>query len=108
LGLVDPGADDTVFSTALATQVGIDLSNAPSGSASGIGLVSSSLLHARVKLRIATATEHREWEAWVGFTTTQLRFPLLGFAGFLQYFTATFHGDTEQLELTVNATYPGT
>ena len=34
--------------------------------------------------------------------------PLIGFAGFLQFFTATFHGDREQVELTVNALYPGT
>jgi hypothetical protein len=32
----------------------------------------------------------------------------LGFAGFLQYFTATLHGDREQVELAVNALYPGT
>ena len=25
------------------------------------------------------------------------RYPMLGFAGFLQYFTATFHGDREEL-----------
>jgi hypothetical protein len=36
------------------------------------------------------------------------RYALLGFAGFLQYFTATFFGDLEEVELTVNAAYPGT
>jgi hypothetical protein len=34
--------------------------------------------------------------------------PILGFAGFLQYFTATFIGDREEVELTVNSLYPGT
>jgi hypothetical protein len=33
---------------------------------------------------------------------------MVGFAGFLQFFTATFHGDREEVELTVNMAYPGT
>jgi hypothetical protein len=32
---------------------------------------------------------------------------LLGFAGFLQFFTATFRGDREEVELAVNVLYPG-
>ena len=44
---------------------------------------------------------------WVGFTSAPLRQPLLGYAGFLQFFTATFHGDREEVELAVNAAYPG-
>jgi hypothetical protein len=31
-----------------------------------------------------------------------------GYAGFLQFFTTTFHGDRELAELTVNSAYPGT
>jgi hypothetical protein len=31
-----------------------------------------------------------------------------GFAGFFQFFTATFDGDREHVELTVNALYPET
>lgn len=52
--------------------------------------------------------EFREWEAWAGFTAARMRQPLLGFAGFLQYFTATFDGEGEKLELAVNRLYPGT
>lgn len=29
-------------------------------------------------------------------------YPVLGFAGFLQFFTATFRGDLEEVELIVN------
>jgi hypothetical protein len=50
----------------------------------------------------------REWPAWVGFTSLPARYPLLGFAGFLQFFTATFHGDREEVELVVNRLYSGT
>jgi hypothetical protein len=59
-------------------------------------------------LKIADLREQREWRAWVGFTSVPLKYPLLGFAGFLQFFTATFDGEREQLELTVNNLYPGT
>jgi hypothetical protein len=44
----------------------------------------------------------------VGFTSCRLRHALLGFAGFLEFFTATFHGDREEVELAVNGLYPGT
>jgi hypothetical protein len=106
--LADTGADDTVFPESLAAQIGLDLTNAPTGTASGVGLVSSPIRFAVVRFRIGTLSEQREWQGWVGFTPAPLRRPLIGHAGFLQYFTATFHGDAEKLELTVNATYPGT
>jgi hypothetical protein len=61
-----------------------------------------------VTLRIATAQEQREWQAWVGFTSGKLRRPILGFAGCLQYFTSTFLGDREEVELSVNRLYSGT
>jgi hypothetical protein len=33
---------------------------------------------------------------------------MLGFAGCLQFFTASFHDDREQVELATNQLYPGT
>ena len=106
--LVDPGADDTVFPEAFATQAGIDPTSAPTGRASGVGMVGATPRFALVTLRVADAAERREWLAWVGFTSTPLRRPLLGMAGFLELFTATFHGDTERLVLAVNSRYAGT
>jgi predicted aspartyl protease len=106
--LLDTGADDTVFPEAMATHLGIDLSGCPTSSASGVGQVGATLRHVEVRLRITDGQETREWPARVAFTSAPLRWPLLGFAGFLQFFTATFHGDHEQVELTVNGSYPGT
>jgi predicted aspartyl protease len=106
--LLDTGADDTVFPESLATKLGLDLSNAPVGEASGVGSGPVQIRYARVTLRLATASERREWQGWVGFTSVRLKRSLLGFAGFLQYFTATFYGDREEVELTVNGLYPGT
>jgi hypothetical protein len=108
LGLLDTGADDTIFPEDVATTIGIDLTNAPTGGASGVGLVGARLRFAEVMLRLTDGREFREWPARVGFTPAPLKRALLGFAGFLQFFTATFHGDREEVELTVNALYPGT
>ena len=107
-GLLDTGADDTVFPDLVASDIGIDLSQAPTGGASGVGPTAPVVLRfAEVVLRISDGREHREWPARVGFTSAPLHRPLLGFAGFLQFFTATFHGDRELAELTVNGVYPG-
>ena len=107
-GLLDSGADDTIFPQSLATLLGVDLSNAPVGWATTATLAHVPLRYAQLSLRITDGKEQREWPAWVGFTSAKLHQPLLGFAGFLQFFTAMFHGDREQVELTVNSLYPGT
>jgi hypothetical protein len=106
--LIDTGADDTVFPDWIAPMVGINLTNAPTGTAAGVGGGAGVLRFAQIHLRIADNSERREWLAWVGFTAAPMRHPMLGFAGFLQYFTATFHGDREEVELTVNGCYAGT
>lgn len=105
--LLDTGADDTLFPEQMAADVGIDLGLAPVFSGSGVGRVPLSLRFAEVTIRISTNQEQREWKAWVGFTSAKLRQPLLGYAGFLQFFTATFHGDLEEAELTINPSYLG-
>jgi hypothetical protein len=107
-GHLDTGADDTIFPAVFASRVGVDLSHAPSGTATGVGLTGISLRYAEVIMRLAGNRERREWKAWVGFTATPLKRPLLGFAGFLQFFSAHFYGDREELELDVNSLYPGT
>lgn len=108
LAHLDPGADDCVFPIDLAEELGIDLSNAPQGEAAAIGQRPVALRYAQVAFRIANGGERCEWLAWVAFTDTPINRPLLGFAGFLQFFTATFHGDQEIVELAVNSLFAGT
>jgi hypothetical protein len=105
---LDTGADDTVFSERLAARIGVDLSNAPVGQATTATLTNAPVRYAQVTLRLTDGKEQRQWPAWVGFTPAKLQSPLLGFAGFLQFFTATFRGDREEVELTINSLYPGT
>ena len=50
--------------------------------------------------------ETYEWPAVIGFTPT-LRYPLFGYAGFLQFFNADFHGDDCEVFLTPNKKFPG-
>jgi hypothetical protein len=40
--------------------------------------------------------------------TSHPEIPWLGITGFLDYFTATFFGDREEVELPVNSLYRGT
>jgi hypothetical protein len=107
-GLLDTGADDTVFDESLAMHIGIDLTNAPTGQAAGVGGSPVTLRYAQVTLRVSDGKEHRSWQAWVGFAPAGFGRPLLGYAGFLQFFDAHFRGRREEVELTVNDLYPGT
>jgi hypothetical protein len=106
--LLDTGSDDVVFPEDAAAKIGLDLSNAPTLSAGGIATHATTCRFAHARLRVTDGVEFREWTAMVGFAPTPMRQPILGYAGFLQFFTATFHGDLEQVELAVNPTYPGT
>ena len=107
-GLLDSGADDTVFPATLAPVLGIDLSNAPTGRAGTPAGAVFPVRYARVGLRITDGIEWREWQAWVGFTPVKLHYSLLGFAGFLQFFDTNLRGALEVAELTINNLYPGT
>jgi hypothetical protein len=106
--LLDTGADDTLFPEWVAARIGVDLTIAPAGTGAGVGAPAVAVRYTQVTLRIAGRHERREWVGWVGFTSAPFRHPVLGFAGFLEYFTATFHGDLEEVELTVNGRHPGT
>lgn len=107
-GKLDTASDDTVFPEWMAARIGVDLTNAPTGELRGVTPGVVSVRYAQATLRIADNVERREWSAWVAFTTAPLPRALLGFGGFLQFFTATFHGDREEVELAVNSLYPGT
>jgi hypothetical protein len=107
-GLLDSGADDTVFPENLAPSLGLNLTNAPHGYGGGVGSGKLLLRFAEVTFRLAQGGELREWRAWVGFTSATFLYPMLGCAGFLQFFDVNFLGAREEVELTVNNLYPGT
>jgi hypothetical protein len=62
-----------------------------------------------VQLRITDGVQETyEWTAVVGFVAARLHYNLLGHAGFLQYFDATFSGADQEVILTPNRSFPGT
>lgn len=65
--LLDTAADDTVFPDAAAITAGVDLTNAPTGEASGIGGAPLLVRYAVVELRLTDGAEFRRWPAWVAF-----------------------------------------
>jgi hypothetical protein len=107
-GHLDSHSDDTVFPERYAVQTGIDLTNAPQGTSAGVGQIPVPVKYAQVTLRMTDGKEFREWTGWVGFTPVLSNYALLGFAGCLQFFTATFYGHLEEVELLVNSLYHGT
>ena len=106
--LLDTAADGTVLPDSAAVKMGLDLTNAPQGEATGAGQMRLPVRYAQVTLRLSDGSESREWPARVAFTPARLNQSLLGFAGCLQFFDAQFFGAREEVELTINGLYPGT
>jgi hypothetical protein len=106
---VDTAADDTVFSINVANQIGIDLSAAPGGHSQPVGNAPPvALLFAPAILLLDDSREVYRWRAVVGFTTTRLRFPLLGIAGGLEHFRTTLDVFNQSVELVPQPSLPAT
>jgi hypothetical protein len=58
-------------------------------------------------IRITDGIETFTWPAVVGFVSARLHYALLGQAGFLQYFSADFDGETRAVTLTPKPSFPG-
>jgi len=107
-GLLDTGADETILDPSVAPLIGVDLSQALQRE---INLVGRGRIHCRytsVQLRITDGqTETYEWDTVVGFAPFPLLRGLLGFAGFLQFFDASFRGADREVILLPNASFSG-
>lgn len=108
-GLLDSGSDETVFEEWMALLIGVDLAQASHRDIGLVGRVQPvRVKYISVALRITDGSQETyEWSAVVGFTQTRLRYPLLGYAGFLQFFDAEFRGHDCDVILTPNAAFPG-
>jgi hypothetical protein len=106
-GLLDTGADDTVFQDETAVALGIDLTNAPTGTVQGATGQTMTVRYAEVFLQIANDEDAGlEWRATVAFAPKRGTHPILGFAGFLQFFDTTFHGELEEVTLIPSGNLP--
>jgi hypothetical protein len=104
--LVDPGADDTIFPFDVATVLGIPLLVTTGHAMRWRG--QRFLLHfGVVQLElIDDAGSALRWPATVAFTAANVRYPLLGIAGCLEFLDVRFLGMDRMMELAANASFP--
>jgi hypothetical protein len=109
-GILDTGADETVFREDVATALGIDLTGAEERQVELVGRPAPvRCRYASVQLEITDGhLETYECTAVVGFAATPLRYAILGHGGCLQFFDAEFRGDGHEVILIPNASFPGT
>jgi hypothetical protein len=107
--LVDTGSDETVFPASLAKAIGVQLDHAAAGQASAVGGHAVQLVPGGVTLQIAEGGRTYRWQTTVGFLEVEQpedEVALLGYAGFLEFFRATFDSQIHELELTANDRFP--
>ncbi|HEY7157917.1 MAG TPA: hypothetical protein VH575_28425 [Gemmataceae bacterium] len=107
-GLLDTGADETIFDPSVAPLIGVDLTQALEREVNLIGRGRVRCRYAAVQLRISDGVaETYEWDTVVGFAPFPVLRGLLGFAGFLQFFDASFRGADQEVTLLPNALFAG-
>jgi hypothetical protein len=106
--LMDTGADDTIFPLDVATYLGIPLL-ASTGHAMRWRGQRHSLRYGAVELELEDDGGNAvRWPAVVAFTTVNVRYPLLGVAGCLEYWDVTFLGKDRAVVLEPNDLLPST
>lgn len=107
--LVDTGSDETVFPMSLARAIGVEVDRESVGKASAVGGHEIDLLPGAVTLQVAQDGQVWRWRAVVEFLDVrepENEVALLGYAGFLEYFRATFDSENLELELDSNSRLP--
>src|SRR5438552_999013 len=105
--VLDPAADDTVFPLDTARHIGVRLLPDTGHRVRWRGQLHP-LRFANVELLLTDNVSIWRWPTIVGFSPAQLRYPILGQAGCLQFLNARFLGADFLIELEINRTYPGT
>jgi hypothetical protein len=106
MALLDTGADDTVFPWPTATLIGTRLL-APSPHTLRWRGTDYPLRFANVELELSTAAAFCRWPATVVFSSAPIAYPILGIAGCLEFFDATFRGEDHLVELSPNGKFSG-
>lgn len=109
LGLVDTGSDNTVLPKSIADDLGIPVRPASGQDATVFGGHRVQLLVGEAVLGIEADEESLRWRTPVffhDFVAQEEETVVLGHAGFLDYFTATFDGKQGILTLIPNDEIP--
>jgi hypothetical protein len=108
IALVDSGADNSIFPTSVATNLGIETTPGTGPSATAFGGQQIALSFAEVDLELSdqngTAVRWRARLYFADFATENA--VILGHEGFLDYFTATFFGSDCVLDVEPNDDLP--
>jgi hypothetical protein len=104
--VVDPAADDTVFPLDTARQIGAVLRPDTGHRVRWRGQLHP-LRFGDVELLLEDGTRIWRWPAIIGFSPAQIRYPILGTAGCLQFMDARFRGANQIVELETNPTSAG-
>jgi hypothetical protein len=105
--LLDTGSEDTIFPTAVAGIIGVDL-NDRSDRRSILRWRGAAypLLFGNVTLELSDGSDALNWPAEIGFSDAPLPYVLLGNKGCLEFFDATFLGWAREVELNANVSFP--
>jgi len=107
LGLVDTGADNTIFPKSVADHLQIPLEATEGSGASAFGGQRIELLSGEAILTLKSDDEPElAWPARVcffDFPSAEEECVILGHASFLELFTATFDGENSELTLIANS-----
>lgn len=106
--VVDTGADDTIFPLDVASRLGIRLLPA-TGHAMRWGAQRHALRFGVVELELVDIVGGTlRWPATVAFTAANVRYPLLGMCGCLEFLDVKFLGKAQVLEVEPNSSFPVT
>lgn len=109
IGLVDTGADQTILPTFIAHRLGIELGPHEGPIATAFGGQRLDLLDGAAVLEIRSGGEILAWTAplcFFDYSEEDESTVVLGYVGFLEFFTATFDGDALELTLEPNRYLP--
>jgi hypothetical protein len=102
VGLVDTGADFTIFPKSIADYLGIPMTTSGLSSAASFAGESLPLMEGEVTILIRDSDEQIVWKTDVcffDFRSSDIETVILGHSSFLDNFIATFDGELSQLEL---------
>ncbi len=94
-----------VVHESIAREIGAKLIPAAVGKCMGATGEEFKCWFAEVTLELKSGEESWTWHASIAVTAADLVNPILGFAGCLQYFDATFFGREHRVELAWNGSY---
>ena len=108
LALVDTGADNSIFPSSIAADLGIEMTAGRGPGATAFGGQRIQLSYADVLLELFNAEQDAiRWRARLYFADfADEKAVVLGHEGFLDHFTATFIGEECMLDLEPNANMP--